>query len=44
MKVISGDNPVTVSQVALRAGIQGAEQYVDAATLKSDADIARAVE
>ena len=44
VKVISGDNPVTVSQVALRAGIQGAEQYVDAATLKSDADIARAVE
>ena len=44
VKVISGDNPVTVSQVALRAGIQGAEQYVDAAALKSDADIARAVE
>ena len=44
VKVISGDNPVTVSQVALQAGIQGAEQYVDAATLKSDADIARAVE
>ena len=43
VKVISGDNPVTVSEVARQAGIPGAERYVDAATLKSDGDIERAV-
>ena len=37
VKVISGDNPVTVSEVARQAGIEGAEKYVDAATLRSDA-------
>lgn len=43
VKVISGDNPVTVSAVAAQAGIQGAERYVDAQELKTDQDIARAV-
>lgn len=33
VKVISGDNPVTVSQVAIEAGIADAEHYVDAITL-----------
>lgn len=33
IKVISGDNPMTVSKVALQAGIDGAEKYVDASTL-----------
>ncbi|MBQ6735852.1 MAG: HAD-IC family P-type ATPase [Lachnospiraceae bacterium] len=33
VRVISGDNPVTVSEVALRAGIKGAEHYVDASVL-----------
>lgn len=33
IKVISGDNPVTVSEVAGQAGIAGAENYVDASTL-----------
>ena len=42
IKVISGDNPLTVSQVALRAGIEGAENYVDASTLETDEEIARA--
>ena len=37
--VISGDNPVTVSQIALEAGIEGAERYVDAAELATDRDI-----
>ena len=36
VKVISGDNPVTVSEVARQAGIEGADKYVDAATLRSD--------
>ena len=43
VKVISGDNPATVSAVAVEAGIAGAERYVDAATLKEPADYARAV-
>ncbi len=42
IKVISGDNPLTVSQVALRAGIDGAENYVDASTLETDEEIAQA--
>lgn len=33
VKVISGDNPLTVSKVAEEAGIKGAERYVDAQTL-----------
>ena len=33
LKVISGDNPITVSKVAERAGLKGAENYVDATTL-----------
>ncbi len=37
VKVISGDNPRTVSAVAQRAGIPDAEQLVDAGTLKNDA-------
>ena len=43
VKVISGDNPVTVAEVARQAEIPGAEKYVDAATLQSDADFDRAV-
>ena len=43
VKVISGDNPVTVAEVARQAGIEGADRYVDAATLRSDSDIERAV-
>jgi len=43
VKVISGDNPSTVSSVAVQAGIAGAERYVDAATLKEPGDYARAV-
>ncbi|MBQ6996822.1 MAG: cation-translocating P-type ATPase [Oscillospiraceae bacterium] len=44
IKVISGDNPVTVSEVARRAGIENAELYVDAGTLESDKDFLQAVE
>ena len=35
VKVISGDNPVTVSEIAKKAGIRHAEKQVDAATLKT---------
>ncbi len=36
VKVISGDNPITVSEVAKQAGIENAEKYVDASTLTTD--------
>ena len=44
IKVISGDNAMAVSEVARRAGIEGAERYVDARTLETDEDIAAAIE
>lgn len=44
VKVISGDNPVTVSQVATQAGIANADQYCDATTLESRSDILSAVQ
>lgn len=44
VKVISGDNPLTVSQVALEAEIPGAEKYVDAATLDTEEAIFQAAE
>ena len=43
VKVISGDNPLTVSKVALEARIEGAERYVDASTLDTPEKIAQAV-
>ena len=43
IKVISGDNPVTVSEVAQKAKIKGAEKYVDASTLQTDESIAKAM-
>ena len=43
VKVISGDNPLTVSEVAKEAGIANAEEYVDATTLRTDEDIANAI-
>ena len=39
VKVISGDNPVTVSRVAEEAGIKEADKYVDATSLTTDQDI-----
>lgn len=43
IKVISGDNPVTVSEVAKQAGIKHAADYVDATTLTTDSAIKDAV-
>ena len=43
IKVISGDNPLTVSRVAMATGIEAAELYVDAATLKTEEDYRKAV-
>ncbi len=44
IKVISGDNPVTVSNVALEAGIEGAENYIDARQLVNERAIYEAVD
>lgn len=44
IKVISGDNPITVSNVAAQAGIKNAENFVDAATLQSEEEIREAME
>ena len=43
IRVISGDNPVTVSEVAARAGIKYAERYIDASTLRTERDFNEAV-
>lgn len=42
IKIISGDNPVTVSKIAGKAGVKNSEKYVDASTL-TDEDIPNAV-
>lgn len=43
VKVISGDNPLTVSEVAKEAGIAGAERYVDTSTLHTEEEMRAAV-
>ena len=43
VKVISGDNPVTVSKVARQAGIKNADRYVDASELQDDRALEKAV-
>lgn len=44
IRVISGDDPRTASSIAAAVGVPGAERCVDASTLKTDADVADAVE
>lgn len=43
VRVISGDNPITVAQVAARADIENADRYVDAMTLSTEQDFEEAV-
>ena len=42
IKVISGDNPATVSAIAQKAGIEGAEGLIDARTLLTEEDLHQA--
>ncbi len=42
IKVISGDNPVTVSNIAERVHLENADKYIDATTLKTEKDLADA--
>ncbi len=44
IKVISGDNPLTVSNVALEAGISDAERYVDASSLETKEQMKKALQ
>lgn len=43
LKVISGDDPVTVASIAKRAGLKNAEQYVDATTITTQEEMDEAV-
>lgn len=43
LKVISGDDPVTVSAIAKKAGLKNAERYVDATKISSPQEMERAV-
>jgi len=43
IKVISGDNPLTVSRIAQQAGDKNADKYVDATGLKTPKDYADAL-
>ena len=43
LKVISGDDPVTVSSIAKRAGLKNAERYVDATTITTQEEMDEAV-
>lgn len=43
IKVISGDNPITVAQIATQAHIKDADKYIDCSNLKTDEDISKAV-
>ena len=44
IRVISGDSPATASRIAMDAGIPGAENYIDASTLETDADFRKAAD
>lgn len=41
--VISGDDPRTVSGIAEKVGVEGADRYVDATMLKTESDVERAL-
>lgn len=43
LKIISGDDPITVSSIAKRAGLKNAQNYIDASSLTTDKDILNAV-
>lgn len=44
LKIISGDNPITVASIAERVGFDGADKYIDATTLETDEDILDSVD
>lgn len=42
IRIISGDNPITVSQIAKEAGINGYEKYIDATSLHTEQELKEA--
>ena len=44
LRVISGDDPRTVSAIARRAGVPDADAYVDASTLRTESELDAAVD
>ncbi len=44
IKIISGDNPITVANIAKKAGLKTAQQYIDATTLQTPEDIKQAAQ
>ncbi|MEI3325074.1 MAG: HAD-IC family P-type ATPase [Thomasclavelia sp.] len=43
IKVISGDNPATVSAIAKLAGVNNADKYIDASSIKTDQELENAI-
>ncbi|MBS5111063.1 MAG: HAD-IC family P-type ATPase [Coprobacillus cateniformis] len=43
IKVISGDNPITVSSLAKQAGVKDAHRYIDASTLTTNEELEKAI-
>lgn len=43
VKVISGDNPITVSALAMQAGVENGEQYIDATTIETEEQLEDAI-
>ena len=39
IKIISGDNPITVSKIAKQVGVTNADKYIDMSTLKTEEEI-----
>ena len=44
LKCISGDDPVTVSHIAVSCGMEGAENYIDMSTVSTEEEIAEICE
>lgn len=44
IKIISGDNPVTVSKIAERTGVKGYDRYVDATLFETEAEMSKALD
>lgn len=44
IKIISGDNPLTVSSIARKAGLKSYDKYIDLSTLSSDDEIPELVD
>lgn len=44
IKIISGDNPITVSQIAKRVGVINYDKYIDLSTIQTDQALKESVE